>query len=95
MLQSNMLRVFVRLVLVATLVGTLFLTATETTRNTVHADPYCPMCDDMYETCVSNCPALGEAGHFICMRDCAVEQRECVFAICNCTIYYPFDCPPK
>jgi len=87
MLRQKMLRLLVRLVILTTLVGALFLTSADVTRNTVHAaDPWCPECQGYYEACVETCPFLGEPGHFSCIFNCTQGQRECEIANCYCHI---------
>jgi len=84
MLRRNISRLFVRLVILTTLVGAIFLTSTDATRNKVHAGSSCQICDDAYAECVAKCPGLGEPGHFTCILNCRNEQKECAFFMCNC-----------
>jgi len=83
MLRRNMPRLFVRLIILTTLVSALFFTPVEPTHNTVRAGSSCPICDDAYAECVANCPGLGEPGHLTCMRNCRDEQSECTFFVCD------------
>ena len=92
MLRRNMPRLFVRLLILTTLVSALLLTSTGVTRNTVYAtdpvyDPFCTVCQGYYEACAESCPALGEPGHFSCMLSCRNEQRECEIVFCGCWRY--------
>lgn len=80
MLRQKILRLLVRPVILTTLVGALFVTSADVTRNTVHAtDPWCPACQGYYEACVEACPALSEPGHFACMNSCTLETRDCEY----------------
>lgn len=77
MSRRNMPRVFVRLVVLTTLVGALFFTPADMTRNTVHADPWCPACDEEYYICMAGCPLPGEPGRIACTGYCNNVWREC------------------
>jgi len=92
MLRQKMLRLFVRLVILTTLVSALFLTSPDVTRNTVHAtdpidDPFCTVCEGYWTACVADCPPRGEDGHFACMGACNLAQRECQIDLCYCWPY--------
>jgi hypothetical protein len=83
MLRQKMLRLFVRLVILTTLVSALFLTSSDVTRNTAHAnDLSCPTCEYWYAECVASCPGPGESGHFGCIGSCNLASRDCEIEFC-------------
>ena len=82
MLRRNMSRLFVRLVILTTLVGALFFTPMDPTRNTVRAGVSCPFCEEGYAACVASCPPLGQPGHFSCIGNCNLEFRDCEYWYC-------------
>jgi hypothetical protein len=91
MLRRNMPRLFVRVIILTTLVSALFFTSPDVTRNTVHAndpinDPFCTVCQGYYEECVASCPPLGE-GRIACRGACTLAQRECEIDLCYCWPY--------
>ena len=98
MLKRNVVNLLVRLIILTTMVSALLLTSTDLTRKIVHADdpmsdPFCTACQGYATACMENCPALGEPGHFSCMRDCMWQQRECEIQLCSCWPDPPGDCP--
>jgi hypothetical protein len=98
MLRQNMRRLFVRFIILTTLVSALFFSSTNVMPRTVHAadpvnDPFCTVCQGFAEACMETCPALGEPGHFFCVRDCMWQQRECEIQLCYCSPYVWGECP--
>jgi len=70
-------KLFVRLLILTTLVSTLLFTSADVTRKTAHANLWCPECWDEYDACVASCPPAGQPGAGSCARYCRYELDEC------------------
>lgn len=71
-------RLFVRLLILTTLVSALFLASADVTRKTVHANVCPPDCQGDYEACIATCPPWGDPGYASCTRYCRYELDECL-----------------
>jgi hypothetical protein len=77
MLRQNLGKLLVRLIILTALVGALFFTPIEQTRNTVCAKLSCPECDGAYSVCLDSCPPLGQPGHAGCVAQCNFQYGQC------------------
>ena len=78
MLGRTMPRLFVRLLILTTLVSALLFTSADVTRKTVHAN-LCPEnCEAEYDACIAGCPPEGQPGYASCHRYCFYELDECM-----------------
>ena len=79
----TMPKLFVRLLILTTLVSALLFTSADVTRKTVHANRACDdTCWSEYYECTEACPPPGQPGAFACARYCRYELDEC-FATCQ------------
>ena len=79
MLRRPMFKLFVRLLILTTLVSALLLMSVDVTRKTVHATRWCDdICWTEYDECTAWCPAPGQPNAFACARYCRYELEECM-----------------
>jgi hypothetical protein len=86
-----MKKLFLRLVLLSAMVGSLVLVPTSQTKSSgLSACPWgtysCCSCYAEYQACLESCPGPGESGHFICKANCNNEQNWCT-GFCDSTCY--------
>lgn len=78
MLKRTIPRLFVRLLILTTLVGALLFTPADVTRKTVHAN-LCPSdCEAEFNACIEGCPPWGQPGYYICHRQCRYQLDACL-----------------
>lgn len=77
MLRRTIPRLFVRLLILTTLVSALLLTSADVNRKTVHANLWCPGCSEAYDQCLAGCPTT-PPGIAACYQQCRYE-----FDVCN------------
>ena len=78
MLRQAIPRLFVRLLILTTLVSALIFTSADVTRKTVHANVCPPDCEAEYDACIASCPPWGQPGYLSCTRYCRYELDECL-----------------
>ena len=78
MLRQTMPRLFVRLLILTTLVSALLFTSGDVTRKTVHANVCPENCEAEYEACIASCPPWGQPGYTGCRRYCFYELDACM-----------------
>lgn len=77
MLRRTIPRLFVRLLILTTLVSALLFTSADVTRKTVHAN-LCPEnCEAEYDACIASCPPWGQPGYYTCHRQCRYQLDAC------------------
>jgi len=81
MLRGTMPSLFVRLLILTTLVSVLLLSSADMTRKTVHANVCPDDCEAEFDACLASCPPWGQPGYASCHRYCRYELDECIHCL--------------
>ena len=81
MLRRTISGLFVRLLILTTLVSALLFMSADVTRKTVQASVCPDDCEGDYQACIASCPPWGQPGYAGCLRYCRYELDECMHCL--------------